>query len=331
MSLGMYVEWSSLKTHTLTRYPRIYPFHCFEYEGYTYTVINPSPVESLPGIGIENPEQNLTCKDMRKALWALSRAPEMAYMLKRVSVESAFISRLNFDFHNVPIVKTKGGYILKGDIRTSWQRLEGMFTEITSILDETQRGNPEGNIPWTAYWSYPSDFGYMKVHQTRLSARNAAMRARDACVMLLCRCSMAIALSNVTQSDPPSWIRSLQGRVPSAWVDVLEGSVVADFSPGLRAGAFIDLSGKTAWVHHVPCMIRANLPVYVCWAKRPEYDVARYPFLAPYVPASRNIPRVVEQSESRLFFRWTDQGTNALSSGSFGNNGKTYASIMRHW
>ena len=252
-------------------------------------------------------------------------------MLKRVSVESAFTSRLNFDFNNVPIEKTKGGYILKGDIRASWQRLEAMFIQITNIVAETlARNTEETNIPWTACWSYPSDFGYMKVHRTGTAARNAAMRARDACVMLLCRCSMTIALSNVTQSDPPSWIRSLQGRVPNAWIDILQSSVVADFSPGLRAGAFIDLSGKTAWVHHVPCMIRANLPVYVCWGKRPDNDVAKYPFLAPYIPRSSDILRVVEESASRLFFRWPVQDNSAHSASSFKINGTSVVSIIPH-
>ena len=40
-------------------------------------------MESLPGIGVEDPELNLTCKDMRKALWALSRAPEMHQQIRK--------------------------------------------------------------------------------------------------------------------------------------------------------------------------------------------------------------------------------------------------------
>ena len=104
---------------------------------------------------------------------------------------------------------------------------------------------------------------------------------------------------------PPSWVRTLQGRVPNVCIDILQESIIADFSPGLRAGAFIDLTGKTAWVEHVPCMIRAKLPVYVCWNTNPSGALTRYPFLRPYLPPTTSIPIVIEQSLNRLRFRWS--------------------------
>ena len=79
----------------------------FAYEGCTYCVINPSSEESLPGIATDDPERNLTCRDMRKALWAMDKAPEMAYMLKKYSSESAFLARLNCDSESLRIVKAK--------------------------------------------------------------------------------------------------------------------------------------------------------------------------------------------------------------------------------
>ena len=291
-----------------------HPFHFFAYEGYKYTVVNPSSVEALPGIAIEDPETNLTCKDMRKAIWALAKVPEMAYMLKRHSVESAFMSRLDCETENLPIVKHKQGYVLREDVRTSWQRLEAIFVPITSILMDTQRRSPEGNISWMTHWSLPSEFEYLKVHRTGLSARIAAARSRDACVLLLARCSMAIALCDHPGNGPPHWLRPLQGRVPSAWIDILQQSVVADFSPGLRAGAYIDLTGKTAWVHHVPCMIRANLPVYICWNEDRKKIASMYPFLVQYMPPITEITQVEAESPSRLQFRWPIEETHREAS-----------------
>ena len=281
-----------------------HPSRCFYYENNVYTVINPSPVESLPGLGIIDPQQSLTCRDMRKALWALSEAPEMAYMLKRFTVESAFLSRLDCDKTNIPIVRTPKGYALREDIRASWKRLEDMFVPITHILMNTQHGNPEARVSSSTHWSLPRDCGYLQAHRSGQAARTAAGRSRDACVLLLARCTMAIALCDRSNNPLPPWVHALQGKVPGAWIDVLQESVVADLSPGLRAGAFIDLSGGTSWVHHVPCMIRANLPVYICWNESVSKVIASYPFLAPYIPPRTGIPKVVEEHPTRLFFRW---------------------------
>ena len=168
----------------------------------------------------------------------------------------------------------------------------------------SERKNAEGGFPWDSHWSLPTQCGYLKIHPTAAQARKAAMRSRDACVLLLARCSMAIALCTSPTDIYPRWIGVLQGQVPGPWIDILRNSVVSQFAPGLRTGAFIELSGKTAWVHHVPCMIRAHLPVYICWNAPVEETVARYPFLADFVPPTSQLLVVHEMSERRLRFRW---------------------------
>ena len=72
---------------------------------------------------------------MRKALWAMDKAPEMAYMLKRFTTESTFMARLSCDFKTLPIMKTELGYVLRPDIQQSWYRIERMFTSITGIFE----------------------------------------------------------------------------------------------------------------------------------------------------------------------------------------------------
>ena len=90
---------------------------------------------------------------------------------------------------------------------------------------------------------------------------------------------------------------------------MLLSSVVSDLSPGLRTGAFIDPREATAWVNHVPCMIRANLPVYICWNAPVQEILDKYPFLSPYVPPSGDILSVTEESSSSLRFRWPSEPT----------------------
>ena len=267
-------------------------------------MVNPSAEEALPGLVPEDPEKNLTCRDMRKVLWALNKAPEMAYMLKSYSSECEFMARLNCDADTLRIVRVKDGYRLHEDIQNSWCRLEEMFVAITGSLMDSQRHNPEVVYSWDAHWTLPNACGYLQTHRSAAAARSAAMRSRDACVLLLARCSMAIALcASVTDMDP-GWIAVLQGQVPASWIDIVRKSVVSRMAPGLRTGAFIDLTGKTLWVHHVPCMIRAHLPVYICWNAPIKDVLEKYPFLIHFVPPASGIPVVSEEMYGRLRFRW---------------------------
>lgn len=271
-------------------------------------MINPSAVESLPGIWIDDPVTNLDCRDMRKALGACRKAPEMAYMLRRRSAETSFLSRLNWEDERLPIVRTQHGYALRSDVRDAWNTLEQTFVVITSVLLESQSRNPEALFPFDAHWPLPADFGYRQPHPDTYRARRAAIRARDACILLLARCSMALALCTQSDEQPPRWLLTLNEHgVPAPWVDLLRTSVIADFSPGLRVGAFIDPAGVTAWVNHVPCMIRANLPVYIKWPLDVTSVVQNHPFLLPYTPSPEGIPVVHAEDEfdARLLrFRW---------------------------
>ncbi|KAI1796529.1 hypothetical protein LXA43DRAFT_844648, partial [Ganoderma leucocontextum] len=54
--------------------------------------------------------------------------------------------------------------------------------------------------------------------------------------------------------------------VPEDWMGELRRSWISDFRPGIRTGAFINpTTNGTAWMNHIPCMLRANLPVYIGW------------------------------------------------------------------
>ena len=230
-------------------------------------------MESLPGIPVHDPEANLQCRDMCKALWALSKAPEMAYMLRSFKAETSFLARLRMHTEDVPIVKTDKGYALAPDVIDSWRALESVLVAFSDTLLSVAYASPEAKFPFDAFWPLPKDFGYRQVHAVRASAHAAAMRARNACALLLARCTMAVALCTVPGEEPPRWIPALhQASVSPAWVDKLRDSIIADLSPGLRAGAFIDPYGGTAWVNHVPCMIRANLPVYIAWRTSERTD-----------------------------------------------------------
>ncbi|KAH9935195.1 uncharacterized protein BXZ73DRAFT_100581 [Epithele typhae] len=94
----------------------------FDYEGFTFTVINPSAVESLPGLIVSDPHLNLTPRDLRKAVWATNRAPELAYMLKKIRKESPILAGVSSSL--LPIVNTTNGYMLQPNVINDWRILE---------------------------------------------------------------------------------------------------------------------------------------------------------------------------------------------------------------
>lgn len=298
----------------ITTYSPSEPFRVFSYEDTLYTVVNLSNVESLPGIGCIDPQDNYTSREMRKALWATNTCPEMAYMLKRYDTESAFLARLNVDPKAVRIVKYDTGYMLNPEIQKSWYALENSLRFVSTALLNVALPNPEARFSLdSSFWPLPSERGYRKVHKSEYLARKAAGQSRDACALLVARCTLAIALVTTDpNANPPQWYQILtEKKVPPAWVDMLRDSVVADLSPGLRVGAFVSLVGPTptAWINHIPCMIRANLPVYISWWPGPqsanvEHIVHEFPFLDAYRPSNPD-PYVVP-NEMESFFRWSE-------------------------
>ena len=214
------------------------------------------------------------------------------------------MARLDCDANTIPIIKTEWGYTLREDIREAWRRLENMFLSITGMLLASCHGSKEAKMPFDAHWALPRECGYLHGHRTGHAARIAAMRSRDACVLLLARCTMATALCAQLGESPPGWVRVLENRgVPAVWIDFLQQSVISDLSPGLRTGAFV-YPTETKWMHHVPCMIRANLPVYICWKEGVALILDKFPFLRDYAPPDYPVPLVQEEHPGSLRFRW---------------------------
>ncbi|KAI0373835.1 hypothetical protein BV20DRAFT_937302, partial [Pilatotrama ljubarskyi] len=235
----------------------------------------------------------------------------MAYVLKRPRQEDVFLSRLRTDLRAIHVVKVESGtlrgYTVAPSIRKSWQHLEDSLLRLSGILLEAVRDGPESKFPFDPYWPNPSEFRYKEVHISETAARISALKARDACLLLAARCSMAIALcSRDPDAQPPHWVPLLMNAgVPSAWIDLLRESAISDLSPDMRVGTVLCLTegeSATRWLNHVPCMIRANLPVYICWPPQSALqDVLRqYPFLLPYLPDFASVPILNVNDQPRL-------------------------------
>ncbi|PIL29417.1 hypothetical protein GSI_09469 [Ganoderma sinense ZZ0214-1] len=83
----------------------LHEVHTFYYENSLYTVVNPSVLESLPGMPLLEPE-TLDALDIWKAL-ALLKCPELAYAPRDHHFTCDLLKRLNCHMNDLPLVKAQ--------------------------------------------------------------------------------------------------------------------------------------------------------------------------------------------------------------------------------
>ncbi|KAI0704017.1 hypothetical protein C8Q76DRAFT_697378 [Earliella scabrosa] len=135
-------------------------------------------------------------------------------------------------------------------------------------------------------------------------------------MMLAARCSLAIAVwlpgPGVDHPVVPEWTVFLTKQgIPPSWIDALKSSVIADFSVGLRIGAFVDVE-LCRWLPHIPVMRAAKVPIFFRWKDAKQVDAmsAVYPFLRHFAPhpgdaylASKTPPRPQAPNIFMLYLR----------------------------
>ena len=279
----------------------------FRTEGSEFTVVNASDVEFRPTIPNADPPYNLRGRELRRAIWLVQRCPELAYMLKSFDRESALLGSLQVNPKHIAIIRRGNGWVLEPAVVEAWATLESHLLCVTDTLLQHAANRDEYCFPFDAYWPNPTECGYKRQWQDEQAARSAAYRSLDACRVLVARCSMAIALASPDLHDsPPRWtLILLQNDILARWVEHFQTSIIPDFSPGLRVGAYIspaDNEAGTKWIRHVPCMVQANLPVYIFWPKNGRDEIlAKHPFLRQYLPVSELIVDVPDASGENCF------------------------------
>jgi hypothetical protein len=176
------------------------------------------------------------------------------------------------------------GFHLPQKVAKSWKTLEQACRQICSVLhDSFCKERPKVNLLHSAP-AKPSDFGYFSTHPSEEIARSAISKSLDAFVILFAYVSFCIAICRA-KDDPasvswltpelkPRWLRDLsdeRSKLHPEWVQMLADSPIADFTTGTqRLGAIIDVS-RCLWMHLVPYMMRANVPIWLFWGVPPAF------------------------------------------------------------
>lgn len=115
----------------------------------------------------------------------------------------------------------------------------------------------------------PSQWGFMRVHESEKAARIRICNARNAFVPLLALCMYAISITkgrNMQLQEKRSnltWIRSLveDQNVDAEWVNELARSdFLSEWT--LRVGVYIDWSSFT-YPHLLPLFIESGVPIWI--------------------------------------------------------------------
>ncbi|KAI1782627.1 hypothetical protein LXA43DRAFT_1068453 [Ganoderma leucocontextum] len=219
----------------------------FHFGKMLYTVVNPSVVEPLPGLTLAEPK-TLDASEIRKALCTI-KCPELAYAPRHHDFTGNLLEQLNCRVNDLPLMWDTQwmtvGWKLNGHTTDVWYKLEKSLYYIIGLLEDHTHNFREKLTGLDLFGQPPSSCGYP-------------------------RCSMAMALTmGETPTDPPAWVCILSEKgVDEEWINKLCQSWISDFSRDVRTGAVIETrpgEGYTPWIQHIPCMVHANLPVYIRW------------------------------------------------------------------
>ncbi len=251
----------------------------------------------MPTTSNDNPENNLSFKDIVRPQNARRIAPELAYVLRSVPTSDPLLGRLSPRPELLRPVKYANGWALHDDVRLAWVKLEKGLALVSELLLTLRNSKEASCVVRSTHWSFPSTFGYQNVHRTPQRASAAIRSARLAMVILAGRVSMGVALwqADIPELDVvPAWISLLRKEaIPETWIDALQSSAISRFAHGLRPGAIIE-PNQCIWLDHIPCYQRAKLPVFIQWPSKKSLDPQTgyphlYPQVAPFLPPKADV------------------------------------------
>jgi hypothetical protein len=182
----------------------------------------------------------------------------------------------------LPLEDDKYGFHLPSDVAESWKGVETSCFHIASVLCSSYK-----KLHPKVGWNFPipprpSNFGYFKAHSNEKKARFALSESLDAFVILLAYFSFSIAICRASDDptsislstsdlEQPRWFHVLSPEVKPECLQLLVDSPVANFSTTTqRVGTIINVS-RCSWLHLVPYMLKANVPIWLYWGIPPVF------------------------------------------------------------
>jgi hypothetical protein len=268
----------------------------------------------IPPLDMEIPAQS-RYQDFRTPRWLSNTFPYMAFWPIFISFTGPIFSCLNISGSNIKVISTgPATYTLSPETVTSWQCLENALIGLCMFLLRRKFRN----IAELGYLPLPRECGYMSVHAEPRYVRGCAYKARDAFVTLATFCSFAIA-GNISPLDQyklqPEWVTACQAEgVHPQWLKDLQESFVCNFSPGMRAGAFMH-GYKSCWALAIPAFVNANVPLWIFWGHSSLKPTD--PKMLAYVPSADEATKAKRFATASSLHAWVDEASDVQDEGQF--------------
>lgn len=229
--------------------------HLFLHNGLVYSLRSPN----FPPFTVYGPERDFIPENTSRLCWALDEFPHIAFLPVNPIFEGQIFGRLaNPRIENEHAGSAK--WALVEASRQSWYSLETGLRWMASVLLENHLTSLE-----FAPFPFPSSFGYLRSHKSKVIATRCAMQSQGAFANLAALCSFAIAqnLRSPAEIDP-EWVRKLHDKgFHPAWVENFRATQFGDLVNTERVGAVIH--PQCRWLFQVPIMLRANVPLWFYW------------------------------------------------------------------
>ena len=183
----------------------------------------------------------------------------------------------------IPLENDMHGYHLPQDVTKLWKTLEQSYCQITTVLRSSSKRHYSNIFIDCSVPPNPSKFGYSKDYFTETKAQIALSQSVDAFVLLFAYVSFCIAICRVSDdptsislstSTQPRWLQELsapESKIHPEFLQLLMDSPIVDFTATpQRLGTIIDIS-QCSWINLVPCMINANVPIWLYWGIPPLF------------------------------------------------------------
>ena len=284
-------------------------FSEFAINGHYYTSPNsqkPPPTISESFSYSDSLPEPVSPPELRKRVWAYHNHPYLPFVLNS-PFHGAMTSRFATP-EQIPLEEDTGGHHLPTNVAKSWKTLEhSCRAAAAALISVFQRNNPKVSLICSIPTN-PSEFGYFIAHSSKEKARSALYKSIDAFVILFAYLSFCIAISR-TSNDPasaslsdrkPIWLQVLSDRklkLHPEWLQLLADSPIADFTTGpQRLGAIVNVA-RCSWLHLVPYMLRANVPVWLYWGVPPAFAQPLIPGALDFAPRSHPLSKAPASSE----------------------------------
>src|SRR5271156_647664 len=258
-------------------------FSEFVIDGHHYT--SPNQQKSPPIVSFSDSESlpdDVSPTQLRRRVWALQNHPYLPFILNS-PFHGVISSRLATPPDQIHIEEDSYGFHLPDDVAKSWKTLEQSYRAAAEALRSYFiLCYPKTSLVCVTP-NKPSEFGYFVAHSSEEKARSALSKSLDGFVILFAYLSFLIALVRSPDDPPkvsstttkkPRWLETLshrRNRLHPQWIQLLADSPIADFTTGpQRLGAIVNVA-RCSWMHLVPYMLKANVPIWLYWGVPPAF------------------------------------------------------------